>query len=432
MTQALPGIPRLYTALAEWLACVVCILNLPRRFSLRRTAGICAAALAVQGSFLQLTGDVPLFWWLPCMAAATGGMFLLIWSCCRLSRLDAVYCCTRAFLLAEFAASLEWQLHCAFLPGCGAASLPALVLLAAVYGVVYACVWQMDRKSAGRQILPHANWRTLSSAVLLALTAFAVSNLDFVLHDQASNSSIYYIRTLVDFCGLLSLVLIQQQRSRDQLNAELQIMDQVLHRQYEQYQQSKESVRLINRSYHDLKLQVAALRRAQQPDQQARALDALEHQLELYDIRQQTGNPVLDTLLTAKSLYCTQHGIQLTSVADGHLLDFLPAADICTLVGIALDNACESVLTLPDPDKRLVHLAIFEKNRFVMLRFENYCESAVPMAEDRLPATGYGLKSLQAAAERWGGAVTAQLENNWFTVRVLLPGGLRPVRKNTQ
>ena len=70
MTQALPGIPRLYTALAEWLACVVCILNLPRRFSLRRTAGICAAALAVQGSFLQLTGDVPLFWWLPCMAAA--------------------------------------------------------------------------------------------------------------------------------------------------------------------------------------------------------------------------------------------------------------------------------------------------------------------------------------------------------------------------
>ena len=35
-------------------------------------------------------------------------------------------------------------------------------------------------------------------------------------------------------------------------------MDNVLQRQYEQYRQSKENIRLINRRYHELKMQIAA------------------------------------------------------------------------------------------------------------------------------------------------------------------------------
>ena len=31
MNLILPDIPRLYTALAEWLACIVCILEMKRR-----------------------------------------------------------------------------------------------------------------------------------------------------------------------------------------------------------------------------------------------------------------------------------------------------------------------------------------------------------------------------------------------------------------
>ena len=35
---ALPDIPRLYTALAEWLACTIYLLVLPRRFGRGATA----------------------------------------------------------------------------------------------------------------------------------------------------------------------------------------------------------------------------------------------------------------------------------------------------------------------------------------------------------------------------------------------------------
>ena len=157
----------------------------------------------------------------------------------------------------------------------------------------------------------------------------------------------------------------------------------------------------------------------------AAALDEMESGIRMYEAQNKTGNPVLDTLLTAKSLYCQQHDINLTCVADGHLLDFMTTADICTIVGTALDNATESVETIADTEKRLIRTAVYAQNGFVMLRFENYCETLPELTRDGTPRPGahggYGIKSIRATAQKYGGTVTVHCENNWFTLRVLLP-----------
>ena len=151
----------------------------------------------------------------------------------------------------------------------------------------------------------------------------------------------------------------------------------------------------------------------------------MESDIRRYEAENKTGNPVLDTLLTAKSLYCQQHGINMTCVADGKLLDFLSTGEICTIVGTALDNATESVAAEPDPEKKLIRVAIYAQNGFVMLRFENYCAQPVELGPDGLPLRsahgGYDLKSVRAAAEAHGGTLTLHWENEWFTLRVLLP-----------
>ena len=209
------------------------------------------------------------------------------------------------------------------------------------------------------------------------------------------------------------------------LHSELAAMDNVLHRQYEQYKQSKENIRLINRRYHELKMQIAAIRAERDKVKQDAALAEMEGDIHRYEAENKTGNPVLDTLLTAKSMYCQQHGINLTCVADGTLLNFLTTGEICTIVGTALDNATESVLTEQDPEKRLIRAAIYAQNGFVMLQFENYCAQPVELGPDGLPRQsshgGYDLKSVRAAAETHGGTVTLHWENEWFTLRVLLP-----------
>ena len=416
----LPDIPRLYTALAEWLACLLYVLALPRRFGRGAAAAISTGALAVLGVFLHLTGDVPLVWWIPCMGAAVGMMYAFLFLCCEIHPREAGYTCARAFILAEFAASLEWQIHCVLWPGHSPWAVPSLVLLAMVYSLVYSFAGWYDFRHRRPERGMEITRRALFSAVIMAAVAFAVSNLAFTQDGQAT-FTVFYIRTLVDLAGVLVLSLQQDQLREDWLHRELEAMDNVLHRQYEQYQQSRESIRLINRHCHDLKLQIAAIRAEHDPGKRAAALDEMESGIRMYEAQNKTGNPVLDTLLTAKSLYCQQHDINFTCVADGHLLDFMPTGDICTIVGTALDNATESVQTLHDADKRLIRVAIFAQHGFVMLRFENYCEVPVQLDADGMPPHGYGVRTVRAAAEKYGGTVTVHCKDGWFILRVLLP-----------
>ena len=80
--------------------------------------------------FLQLTGSVPLAWWLPCMVAAIAWLYLYLWGTREMNLLEAGYSCARAFILAELAASVEWQLHCALWPARGPWEPLSLLLLA--------------------------------------------------------------------------------------------------------------------------------------------------------------------------------------------------------------------------------------------------------------------------------------------------------------
>ena len=229
------------------------------------------------------------------------------------------------------------------------------------------------------------------TAVMLALTAFAVSNLGF-LPGSEINMSIFSIRTLVDFSGVLILTVQHEQLRENALHGELAAMDEVLHRQYEQYKRSKEGINLINRRYH-----------------------------ELYEAENKTGNPVLDTLLTAKTMECQQENITITSVADGRMLGFLTIRELCTIVGVALDNAIAAVRAEPDPEKRLIKVAVYSQGGFAMLRFEHYTEAAPALDADGLPQQGSDLKSVRTTVGQHGGNMTLHWENNWCTLRILFP-----------
>ena len=51
----IPDIPRLYSAIAEWLACMIFILPFKKRFSKIKTGVIMAVMLVVQSGFMVVT-----------------------------------------------------------------------------------------------------------------------------------------------------------------------------------------------------------------------------------------------------------------------------------------------------------------------------------------------------------------------------------------
>ena len=389
---ALPDIPRLYTALAECLAVLLFTPALAPRFSRAVTGGITLLWAAVLSAFLGLTGNVPGGLWIPCMVTAIGFSYLYLWGVWSITLLEAGYHCARAFILAELAASVEWQLHCALWPARGPWEPLSLLLLALVYGALFGimCYLQHRRPQPAGHL--QIGGSAALTAVMLALTAFAVSNLGF-LPGSEINMSIFSIRTLVDFSGVLILSVQHEQLQENALHSELAAMDEVLHRQYEQYKRSKQNA----------------------------AIAAMEQNIRQYEAENKTGNPVLDTLLTAKTMECQQENITITSVADGRMLGFLTIRELCTIVGVALDNAIAAVRAEPDPEKRLIKVAVYSQGGFAMLRFEHYTEAAPALDADGLPQQGSDLKSVRTTVGQHGGSMTLHWENNWCTLRILFP-----------
>ncbi len=63
----MPDIPRIYTAVSEWLACLVVIVFSVKRFSRVQTAVLYVSSLVVFSVFHIIAGVFPLGFWVPCM-----------------------------------------------------------------------------------------------------------------------------------------------------------------------------------------------------------------------------------------------------------------------------------------------------------------------------------------------------------------------------
>lgn len=160
----------------------------------------------------------------------------------------------------------------------------------------------------------------------------------------------------------------------------------------------------------------------------------MENRIKQYESVYQTGNQVLDVMLTAKADLCTRKQIDFNCVADGKAIEFMDTMDICSIFGNALDNAIESVEKQKDCEKRLIRVAVYAKDQLAMIRFENYTQENLDITNG-LPNTtkknknyhGYGLKSIDTTVQKYAGSMTLNVEQNWFILRILIP-----IRKNAK
>lgn len=216
--------------------------------------------------------------------------------------------------------------------------------------------------------------------------------------------------------------------SKSAMKHELETLKRIWHQQKQQYQLSRETIDIINRKCHDMKHQLAAMRAMAGPEERERYLSEIEGSVRIYNSIFQTGNEVLDTVLTEKSLTCEANQIALSCVADGRPLAFLDAVDLYSMMGNALDNAIEGVRCFDEKEKRLIDVLIRRENKLLLIQVINPVAGRLTF-QDGLPAStkindgyhGFGLKSIRYTAQKYGGFLTVNLEHDCFVLRVLLP-----------
>lgn len=200
-----------------------------------------------------------------------------------------------------------------------------------------------------------------------------------------------------------------------QTQAALDALTQAAHAQAVYVEEARSREAAARSFRHDLRQHLtvlAGLLESGRPEEARSYLKQLEiSAAPLFPVRP-TGHPAVDVLLREKLALAAARGIS-TEVS----ITLPPACgidelDLCVIFANALDNAlraCAAVQEAP-----YLRIRGERQGDFCLLCFENSCLPGPP------PQAGVGLGNLRSAAEKYGGAVTAETRGGGFSLHVLL------------
>lgn len=264
--------------------------------------------------------------------------------------------------------------------------------------------------------------------VLLSFTLMLVTVvIKAIVVSHSEESKVLYgaAVALTLLLSLFTLLLRSDALIGSQKNREIMTMNAVLSTQQKQFEDSKQSIALINAKVHDIKHRIDDF-----GDQVASdTLDRLKSSVEIYDRSFHTGSQVLDTILYSKSLECDANQIRLTAIGDGTPLHFIPSSKRFYLFSNIIDNAIEATREVKDPEKRIIGIALQKKGEEFLIEEYNYFEGARNFQGEELPTTkqdkktkhGLGIKSIRMFAEEYGGKLELKIHGNMFFLALQIP-----------
>lgn len=419
---------------------LVFLLPLAKRkekFPLRLTAAVVILSVISQGYFLVLELGPFLPSW-PFQFAVCAWYILLalltmaiMCGCFRLTVHDAIYMGVAGYAaqhliyvpIHEMLALGVWpELTENLVLYAGVAILACLVL----YGVLYRLFAPKLRQCGGQMFDDSPASIALNVVLLTVLMICSFAGQHIFQH----GGEMRYVGVAVDVnCSVLILGIQYLSLRMAQASREQAVIAQTLRDSERRFDLSKELIELANRSCHDLKHSLQALKLAGEEERQE-FIQSTEETIRLYQKYAPSGSLVLDALLTEKARYCDERQITMSCSVDGANLDFLSVTDLYALLGNAIDNAIECVDALPDPEQRVVSLTIRHHHAFLSIQTNNYC-AAAPSFQDGLPLTtkdgglhGYGLKSIRYIVKKYGGSVRASFQDHVFILQIMLPAPL--------
>lgn len=182
---------------------------------------------------------------------------------------------------------------------------------------------------------------------------------------------------------------------------------------------------------HDMKNHLVAIRQYIGERDTAKAdeyIRSLLSDVSSYRIHYQTGNRVLDALLSTKLASAESKHITSTVLVDFSTVRFISDPDICTIFGNALDNAIEACSEITSAEDRFIGIRSAITAGQLVIVISN---SSLPRSRssDSLYRTskkdslnhGFGLGNIEHAVNRYNGSVKADYEDGIFTLYITIP-----------
>ena len=216
------------------------------------------------------------------------------------------------------------------------------------------------------------------------------------------------------FCILFSYKKLQQ---NFRLSTEISLLEQQEHSLNQYVEEAKTCYDETKSFRHDIRNHIAVVKKLLQNGKLEEAItymEDLDDMAEKMSFPCSTNNPVVDILVGNKLGIAKSMGID---VGCSLLLPYpcgIRDIDICIVLSNALDNAIRAVKSLDAGMEKYIRVSGRIQGDFLMMEIQNSFQGKGAFKK------GTGLSNVKKVAERYGGAMSIETQENVFVLHVLL------------
>lgn len=263
----------------------------------------------------------------------------------------------------------------------------------------------------------------ISSFFVIFKYVFKFSKDNLINESQILNTS------MLLFLSNISIILVIRKIRRDsKLLAEKDMMKKNIDMQYKYYMSLKENQLKMRQLYHDMKNHIICMKKLNECGYTTKDyVDNIENKIISYNNMFDTGNILLDIILSEKKKTCDYKNINFECNINFTKCDFIDIEDVCSIFSNILDNAIEACEKIKDNDKSIsLEGKIIEK--FFVLKATNTKSNKINIKNKKVISDkkdkflhGLGIKSIKNSVEKYKGETVIEYTDNSFAIKILIP-----------
>ena len=226
--------------------------------------------------------------------------------------------------------------------------------------------------------------------------------------------SMYFLGLASLFCILFSYKKLQQSF---RFSTEISLMEQQEHSLNQYVEEAKARYDETKSFRHDIRNHIAVVKKLLQNGKLEEAItyvEDLDDMAEKMSFPCSTNNPVVDILVGNKLGIAKSMGIDVDCSLPLPYPCGIRDIDICIVLSNALDNAIHAVKNLGAGIEKYIRVSGRIQGDFLMMEIQNSFHGKGAFKK------GTGLSNVKKVAEKYGGAMSIETQENVFVLHVLL------------
>ncbi|MEW9079997.1 GHKL domain-containing protein [Terrisporobacter glycolicus] len=227
------------------------------------------------------------------------------------------------------------------------------------------------------------------------------------------------------FCNIFLVIVINNLIKSMKSKSELKAINDKLDMQYNYYLNIQESQMKVRKLYHDINNHMACINQIENEDINE-YIDSIKKELKDFDNAFDSGNRILDIILSDKQSECMKNNIDFFCDINFEKCDFVEMIDVSAIFANMIDNAIEACKKVEND--RYINLRGTIVKSYYVIKCENSKSNEIKMKNNRIISSkkdsflhGIGLSSIKESLKKYDGDMETIDEKNKFTLKIYIP-----------